>query len=185
MKHRIFLIQLIVGLLAIPCLAATQDGGIEIQLLATIDYPDSNVVGTYPRGINDGGDVVGYLLYSDSSARGFIRYADGSFSDPLVEPNDTGVFTVATGITNDGVICGYYGNSILHRVGFFLNGTTYSEFLVPGLPSTDIQDINDAGDFVGEVYRGTETKAYTESEGAPSSSNSRLRKSATALESTM
>ncbi len=40
--------------------------------------------------------------------RSFIRYADGTFSEPIVEPSDTGNFTVAKNIDNLGRICGYY-----------------------------------------------------------------------------
>ena len=52
------------------------------------------------QGINDLGDVTGYFKDASGAIRSFIRYADGTFSEPIVEPNDTGNITVATDINN-------------------------------------------------------------------------------------
>jgi hypothetical protein len=81
--------------------------------------------------------------------RGFVRFSDGSFSAPIVDPNDTVGFTQARGINNSGTVCGDYGTSDANSHGFFLSGGTFTEYDVPGALSTDVFGINDAGDFTG------------------------------------
>src|ERR1051325_9564925 len=78
-----------------------------INVLATFDYPGSGN-STTVQGINDDGDVTGYFEDASGAVRSFIRYAEGTFSDPIVEPNDTGNITLAKDIDNTGRICGYY-----------------------------------------------------------------------------
>jgi hypothetical protein len=60
-------------------------------------------------GINDTGDVVGSFTDEPGTGRGisgFTRYADGTFSPPIVYP---GAFqTVLTGINNNGTAVGFY-----------------------------------------------------------------------------
>ena len=82
-----------------------------------------------------------------------IRYADGTFSAPIVEPNDTGNFTLAKDIDNSGRICGYYfdGSDVYYPYrGFFLSGTMFTEYGFGG-ENTYINGITDAGDFCGSL----------------------------------
>ena len=81
--------------------------------------------------------------------RGFVRFSDGSFSAPIVDPNDTVGFTEGRGINNSGTVCGDYATSDGNDHGFFLSGGTFTEYDVPGALSTDVLGINDAGDFTG------------------------------------
>jgi uncharacterized membrane protein len=82
--------------------------------------------------------------------RGFVRFSDGSFSAPIVDPNDTVGFTQGRGINNSGTVCGDYGTSDANSHGFFLSGGTFTEYDVPGALSTDVLGINNAADFAGD-----------------------------------
>jgi hypothetical protein len=125
---------------------------VSIRVISTFDYPGTEVVSTSPQKINDGRDVVG--LYYDSSGvgRGFVRFANGNFSAPIVDPNDTGSYTAGRGINNSRLICGEYLNgsdSTFH--GYFLSGHNFSGFDAPGFLDTTILGINNVGDFAGGV----------------------------------
>src|SRR5437899_12762946 len=73
---------------------------VSIRVITTFDYPGTGNY-THPQKINDTNDIVGG--YFDSSAvttRGFVRFSDGTFSAPLVDPNDTCNFRLARGINH-------------------------------------------------------------------------------------
>ena len=128
-----------------------QKSQLTIEPLATIDYPGSGN-STTVQGINDLGDVTGYFEDSTGIIRSFIRYAEGTFSEPIVEPNDVGNLTVAKDIDNTGRICGYYFSSeAFHPYrGFFLSGTTFTEYGA-GFSDYYLTGITDAGDFCGTI----------------------------------
>ena len=63
-----------------------------IEVITTFDYPGTGN-STLPQKINERGDIVGEFIDSNGVARGFIRFKDGSFSAPIVDPNDTVGFT--------------------------------------------------------------------------------------------
>ena len=102
-----------------------------------------------PQKINERGDVVGEFIDSTGVTRGFVRFSDGSFSAPIVDPNDTVGFTEGRGINNSGTVAGDYviSDGTLHS--FFLSGSTFTEYDVPGAVQTNLLSINDAGDFTG------------------------------------
>ena len=54
-----------------------------IEVITTFDYPGTGN-NTLPQKINERGDVVGIFLDSNLVSRGFVRFSDGSFSDPIV-----------------------------------------------------------------------------------------------------
>ena len=112
MCNRILVVAIAMAgyLVACPQALFAREPQFTVQVLATIDYPGSGN-STTVQGINDLGDVTGYFEDSSGATRSFIRYADGSFSAPIVEPNDAGNLTVARGINNLGEICGYYFSS--------------------------------------------------------------------------
>src|SRR5262249_14301677 len=79
---RLFLLAcFIAGLVSSIHAAST----ITFEVLGTFDYPDAPY--TFPIAINDANDVAGEF-YTDASF-GFIRFHDGQFSDPILDPNDT------------------------------------------------------------------------------------------------
>jgi hypothetical protein len=120
-----------------------------IEVITTFDYPGTGN-STLPQKINEKGDIVGIYLGSGFFSRGFVRFSDGSFSAPIVEPNDAVGFTEGRGINNSGTVCGNYFGSDGNVHGFFLSGGTFTEYDIPGAASTDLLGINDAGDFAGD-----------------------------------
>ncbi len=119
-----------------------------IQLLTTFDYPGAT--STSPIGINDRGDVSGYFVDSSGATRGFVRLRNGSFTAPIVEPNDTGNSTRGEGINSSRLLCGYYLNGAdQSNHGYFLSGRTFTQFDVAGASQTFLFGLNDAGNFVG------------------------------------
>ena len=145
-------VQFLALLIAVACAgAAAQAATPVIELLATFDYPGAGN-STYPTAINDAGDVAGYYFGVDLVTRSFVRLHDGSFSPPIVEPNDTDHFTEVAGGNNLHTLCGVYagvGGATYH--GFFVSATGFTEFDAPGATSTFVDGINDAGDFCGSV----------------------------------
>src|SRR6202040_4251351 len=126
---------------------AANSGSIEV--ITTFDYPGTGIVTTLPQKINERGDIVGEFIDSLGVARGFVRFSDGSFSAPIVDPNDTVGFTEARGINNPGTVCGDYATADGNNHGFFLSGGTFTEYDIPGALTTDVFGINNAGDFTG------------------------------------
>jgi uncharacterized membrane protein len=119
-----------------------------IEVITTFDYPGSGNL-TLPQKINERGDIVGEFIDSSGVVRAFVRFSNGSFSAPIVDPNDTVGFTEGRGINNSGTVCGDYLSSDGNSHGFFLSGGTFTEYDVPGAPSTAVLGINDVADFAG------------------------------------
>ncbi len=119
-----------------------------IEVITTFDYPGTGNL-TLPQKINERGDIVGEFIDSAGVTRGFVRFSDGGFSDPIVDPNDTVGFTEGRGINNSRTVAGDYviSDGTLHS--FFLSGSTFTEYDVPGTVQTNLLSINDAGDFTG------------------------------------
>ena len=148
--------QIFISILAVLCVfpfmgtfapQAANAGSIEV--ITTFDYPGTGVVTTSPQKINEKGDIVGEFIDSNGVTRGFIRFSDGSFSDPIVDPNDTVGFTEGRGINNSRTVAGDYviSDGTLHS--FFLSGGTFTEYDVPGTVQTNLLSINDAASFTG------------------------------------
>src|SRR5437868_4783539 len=119
-----------------------------IQVITTFDYPGAGNL-TLPQKINERGDVVGEFIDSSGVARAFVRFSDGSFSAPIVDPNDTVGFTEGRGINNSRTVAGDYAISDGTLHSFFLSGGTFTGYDVPGTVQTNLLSINDAGDFTG------------------------------------
>src|SRR5712691_1686943 len=149
-KLKDFFVCVIAGCLVFPwCETFAQQPLITIQVVTTFDYPG---VGnsTTPFGINDRGEIAGYFVDVNGATRGFMRFVNGSFSAPIIEPNDTGNFTRALGINSSRTICGDFFNvadNTFHS--YFLSGSTFTQFDVGGPVSTSVIGLNAVGDFVG------------------------------------
>lgn len=120
----------------------------QIFVITTFNYPGAGN-STTPFGINERGDIVGDYVDSAGVRRGFRRRIDGRFT-AIVAPGDTGNFTRARGINNSRTITGDFltlATNTFH--GYFLNGTTFTQYDFGGPFSTAVVGINDAGDFVG------------------------------------
>ena len=127
----------------------------QIFVITTFDYPGAGN-STTPFGINDRGDIVGDYVDSAGVRRGFRRRIDGTFSTIVppgttgVAPGGTGTFTRAHGINNSRTIVGDFFNGPSNAFhGYFLNGSTFTQYDIGGLFSTEIFGINDGGNFVG------------------------------------
>ena len=158
MKPKQIFISILAVMFVFPLLGtfaqqAANSGSIEV--ITTFDYPGTGIVTTSPQKINDRGDVVGVFVDSNKVTRGFVRFSDGSFSDPIVDPNDTVGFTEGRGINNSGTVCGDYASSDGNSHGFFLSGGTFTEYDVPGAVSTTVLGINDVADFTGSFSYGS------------------------------
>jgi hypothetical protein len=153
MKPKQIFISILAVLFMFPLMGtfaqqAVNSGSIEV--ITTFDYPGTGN-STEPQKITEKGDIVGIFLDSLGVSRGFVRFSDGTFSAPIVDPNDTVSFTEARGINNPGTVCGDYATADGNNHGFFLSGGTFTEYDVPGALSTDVFGINDAADFTGTV----------------------------------
>src|SRR5215471_5088890 len=142
----------------LACFAFAQQApdSVSIRVITTFDYPGTGN-STYPQKINDAGDIVGGV-YANSSGVifGFVRFSNGNFSAPIVDPNDTCNFTEGIGINNSRLICGAYENgSDCLSHGYFFMGGNFSEFDVPDSLSTGVAGINNFGDFCGDFTDST------------------------------
>ena len=151
MKPKQIFISILAVLFVFPFMGtfaqqAANSGSIEV--ITTFDYPGTGN-STLPQKINEKGDIVGEFIDPNGAARGFVRFSDGSFSAPIVDPNDTVGFTEARGINNPGTVVGDYASPDGNNHGFFLSGGTFTEYDIPGALSTDVFGINDAADFTG------------------------------------
>ena len=121
---------------------------VSIRVITTFDYPGPGNL-TLPQKINEKGDIVGEYIDSNAVTRGFVRFSDGSFSAPIVDPNDTVGLTEGRGINNSRTIVGDYAASDGNFHGFFLSGSAFTEYDIAGATSTLVHSINDAADFAG------------------------------------
>ena len=124
-----------------------------IEVITTFDYPGTGN-STLPQKINERGDVVGVFV-SSGVTRAFVRFSDGSFSAPIVDPNDTVGFTEGRGINNSGTVNGDYVGSDGNLHGFVLSSGTFTDFNIPGALQTTLLSINDPGDFTGDFDDGS------------------------------
>src|SRR6266436_2231345 len=129
MKSKQIFISILAVLFLFPLMGtfaqqAASSGSIEV--ITTFDYPGTGNQ-TLPQKINERGDIVGEFIDSNGVVRGFVRFSDGSFSAPIVDPNDTVGFTEGRGINNSGTVAGDYviSDGTLHS--FFLSGSTFTE----------------------------------------------------------
>jgi hypothetical protein len=124
---------------------------LSIQLVSTFDYPGTGTQ-TRPQKISDEHDVVGIFLDSTGASFGFIRFNNGSFSDPLMDPADNGNITEGRGINNSHMVCGDYLNATLGTYhGFFFRRGSYQNYDVPDSTTTIVLGLNNAGDFAGSA----------------------------------
>src|SRR5215211_5724030 len=151
MKSKHIVISILAVLFVFPLMGAFAHQGASsgsIEVITTFDYPGAGN-STLPQKINERGDVVGEFIDPSGVTRGFIRFSDGSYSAPIVDPNDTVGFTEGRGINNSRTVAGDYviSDGTLHS--FFWSGGTFTEYDVPGTVQTNLLSINDGGDFTG------------------------------------
>jgi hypothetical protein len=151
MKPKQIFISILAVLFVFPLMgtfAQQAPNSVSIEVITTFDYPGTGN-STLPQKINEKGDIVGIFLDSLGVSRGFVRFSNGSFSAPIVDPNDTVGFTEGRGINNSGRVCGDYASPDGNTHGFFLSHGTFTEYDVPGALSTVVLGINDPANFTG------------------------------------
>jgi hypothetical protein len=151
MKPKQIIISILAVLFAFPVMGtfaqqAAPSGSIEV--ITTFDYPGAGN-NTLPQKINERGDIVGEFIDSSGVVRGFVRFSDGSFSAPIVDPNDTVGFTEGRGINNARTVVGDYVISDGTVHSFLLSGGTFTEYDLPGALQTNLLGINEPGDLTG------------------------------------
>jgi hypothetical protein len=151
MKPKQIIISILAVLFAFPVMGtfaqqAAPSGSIEV--ITTFDYPGAGN-NTLPQKINERGDIVGEFIDSSGVVRGFVRFSDGSFSAPIVDPNDTVGFTEGRGINNPRTVAGDYVISDGTVHSFLLSGGTFTEYDLPGALQTNLLGINEPGDLTG------------------------------------
>src|SRR5215471_8411222 len=151
MKPKQILISILAVLFVFPVMGtyaqqAASSGSIEV--ITTFDYPGAGNQ-TLPQKITERGDVVGEYVDSNGVARAFVRFSDGSFSDPIVDPNDAVGFTEGRGINNARIVNGDYVASDGFVHSFILSGGTFTEYDVPNTVQTNLLSVNDTGDLTG------------------------------------
>lgn len=111
-------------LVMFPLFRALADPPVTFDLLATFDYPGA--ISTTTAAMNEHGDVAGYFISATGATDGYVRFHDGHFSSPIVEPNQAQNVTFATGINNLGTVSGSY-QARLGIASFLLSGSTFTE----------------------------------------------------------
>jgi uncharacterized membrane protein len=148
MHPRLLPSLLIASLSLFSCATLLNAHTISFEPVLKFAYPGA--VSTTAQGIDDAGNVVGvYRINFGDEATGFERYADGTFSAPIIFPGSDVLQTVPTAVNNNGTIAGWYNTTPVDSHGFFLANGVYTTFDYPGANYTVIEGINDAGDFVG------------------------------------
>src|SRR5262245_24790974 len=99
---------------------------------------------TTPFGINDAGQIVGFLL-DGTGVHGFVG-SGGSFA-PIDVPG--GMNTQARGINDAGQVVGFFDHGQEDQHGFLLDGGSFTPVDVPGACGTGPDGINDAAQIVG------------------------------------
>jgi len=151
MKPKQIIISILAVLFVFPLMGAfaqQASNAFSIEVITTFDYPGTGN-NTLPQKISEKGDIVGIFIDSSGVSRAFVRFKNGTFSAPIVDPNDTVGFTEGRGINNAGTVAGDYVGSDGNSHGFFLSGGTFTDYNVPGTVSTAVLGLSDPGDFVG------------------------------------
>jgi hypothetical protein len=151
MKTKQLFISILAVLFVFPLMGtfaqkAANSGSIEV--ITTFDYPGTGN-STLPQKINERGDIVGEFIDSTGVTRGFVRFSDGSFSAPIVDPSDTVGFTEGRGINNPRTVVGDYVISDGTVHSFLLSSGTFTQYDVPGTVQTNLLSINEPGELTG------------------------------------
>jgi len=112
-------------------------------VFSTIDY--GGAASTVVNGINNNGDFVGYYSDAEGLLHGF--WYDGTYHSY----DYNGENTRLTGINDDGDLVGVYGagDSSDPFASFLMSGGGVTPIAYPGVTSTTVNDINNAGTIVG------------------------------------
>src|SRR5882724_5357872 len=106
MKQKHLPVCLITALLTAPFVGASARAAtITVEIIATFDYPGA--VWTSAYAINNNNEIAGSAS-TGTLGFGFTRAADGQFSGPIVDPDDTHMATSVLGLNDSGTVCGWF-----------------------------------------------------------------------------
>jgi hypothetical protein len=153
MKLKNRLVYVLAALITLPLIGAVAPAA-TIVVMQTFDYPYIvGVTATMPQKISDQSDAVGTVIDANNTVQGFIfKLRDGHFSNPIVDPNDTGHITQGRGINIKRHVVGEYlngGDNTFH--GYKMVHPNFLPLDVAGALDTIPLGINNAEDFVGTV----------------------------------
>jgi uncharacterized membrane protein len=126
---------------------AQSPAAFSIQVVGVFEYPGAGNQ-TLPQKINDRGDAVGIFIDPVGTSSAFVKFRNGNFSIPIVDPNDAGNLTEGRGINSSRLVCGDYLDSAGAFEGFFLSNNTFTNY-APEPTFTVVLGVNNAGDFCG------------------------------------
>ncbi len=133
---------------AVAMLAQDAEPAIAAYTFTSFDVPGAVTI--HVPGISNGGVIAGNYTDSTGANKGFLRLASGRIISPIVEPNDTGNFTICEGVNKTGTVVGEYLDSLANTYrGFFLSKNVFTTYNYPGPYSTALLGINDSGNFTG------------------------------------
>ena len=164
------MITRLLPLLSLVAFSFASAGTVQL-VVPTYDYTPGKAENTVGDAIANNGTNVGQ--YNHNATHGsFTRSKKGRFSRPILFPGAT--VTNAAGINSSGLVCGSFEvnvpempqnkeragfpdrpENIIVTHGFFFDGSTYTQFDLPGSDNTYLTGVNDAGDFCG--YSSTTT----------------------------
>lgn len=104
---------------------------------------------TYPLGLNDKGESVGYWDADGVATHGFLRRTNGEVST-LDVPGAAS--TVAFAINAHGQVAGYFADAAGALHGFVKTGQHFQQFDVPGGVATIVTTLNNGGSVAGEYF---------------------------------
>jgi hypothetical protein len=151
MNTKTSLACLLTALCVIPPVAVFAQAADEIQVITEFTSPVDGAT-AIPEGINALGDIVGRLTGpSGIPVRGFLRFSDGRFAPPIIDPNESGTgYTDVRGINSSRHLCGFHLGSEAFD-GFLATRGGFKEFNLPHAIWEELYGINDADDFCGAV----------------------------------
>jgi hypothetical protein len=134
--------------------------------LTTLADP-GNPGSTFAYGINDSGEIVGYYTAPGGVLHGFLRAADGTYSN-IDDPNGTHG-TEPQAINSEGDIAGYYldGVNKIHGFVYLASDQSFQTIDISG-GSTYIFGFN-VSDQISGSYRMTSISDYKDFIGTPES----------------
>lgn len=128
---------------------------------AYIDVDPPNAYQSYPTAINTAGDIAGWYWDDQSAARGFVRFADGTFKTFAVADNEPEISIL--GINDKGEISGTWfdDKSVYH--GFVRKPSGKVEVIdPPHSTGTFLFGVNAIGQAAGYVYEADHTQAFVD-----------------------
>ena len=120
---------------------------VTFEILASFDYPEALIPPL--AGSTRAGMWSGHFVNGLTQTQGFVRFADGTFSDPIVYPTAQST-TSQTSTTLEQCAAVILWRWHISRI--LLSGSTFTNFDLHA-PNTYLRGVNDAGNFCRNYNR--------------------------------